>query len=108
MNLVALRELEDILDISDLRVTGYEKQSDRVDIHAQLCQNSAVCPDCGTRSSRGHGEKQIDVRDLPCCGRQVHIKIPRHRFKCRRCGKPFTERMQFIEFGTKFTTRYER
>ncbi len=108
MNLMALRELEDILDIPDLRLTGYEKQPDRVDVHAELRPNSAVCPDCGTRSVRGHGGKRIDVRDLPCFGRQVHVTLPRRRFKCRRCGKPFTERLPFVAFGTKFTTRYER
>ena len=105
---MALRELEDVLDIPDLRLTGYEQQPDRVDIHAELRSNSAVCPDCGTRSSRGHGGKRIDVRDLPCFGRQVHLTLPRRRFKCRRCGKPFTERVPFVKFGTKFTTRYER
>jgi transposase len=34
--------------------------------------------------------------------------LPRRRFKCRRCDKPFTERLPFVNFGTSFTTRYEQ
>lgn len=33
--------------------------------------------------------------------------VPRRRFKCGPCGKPFTEHLPFVNFGTSFTTRYE-
>jgi transposase len=106
MDLMALRELEDLLDIPELHLSGYEKQPDRVTISAELRRQSAVCSECGTRSTRRHGGKRIEVRDLPCFGRQIYVNLPRRRFKCRSCGKPFTERLAFVEFGTKFTRRY--
>ena len=108
MDTVALRELEDIVDIPPIRLTGYEKKSDRIDLHATLAARSAVCPECGVRSTRQHGQKPIQVRDVPCFGRQVYLTLPRRRFKCRHCGGPFTEHLCFVEFGTNFTKRYEQ
>jgi len=105
---MALRELADVLDIPAVSLTGYRKEPDRVEIVVELEANSAVCPECGVRSTRKHSEKLIPMRDLPCFGRQVYLLLPRRRFKCNHCRKPFTERLSFVDFGTSFTKRYER
>jgi len=105
---MALRELADILDIAAVRVTAYEKGSETLQLTVELEKDSATCPTCGVRSSRRHSQKTTAVRDLPWCGRRVSLLVPRRRFKCRPCGKPFTESVPFVEFGTSFTTRYER
>jgi transposase len=108
MDFMALRELADILDIPAVKVTGYRKEQGLVEVCVDLEKNSATCPGCGVRSSRKHSQKPIRVRDLPCFGRQVYLLLPRRRFKCRHCGKPFMEHLAFVEFGTSFTKRYEQ
>ena len=104
---MALRELADILDLPTVRVTGYRKGEDRIEVFVEIENISAVCPRCSVRSNRKHSEKAIPVRDLPCFGREVYLLLPRRRFKCRHCGKPFTEHLSFVEFGNCFTNRYE-
>lgn len=108
MDPMALRELADILDIGALRVTGYEKGPEVLQFSVEFEKDSAACPKCGVRSTRRHSQKATPVRDLPWCGRRVMLLVPRRRFKCRTCGKPFTESVPFVEFGTSFTKRYER
>lgn len=105
---MAFRELADLLDLYSIRVTGYEKDREEVRVSVHLEKNSASCPRCGVRSTRRHQETVIPVRDLPCFGRRVLLMLPRRRFKCRHCGKPFTEHLPFVNFGTSFTTRYEQ
>lgn len=105
---MALRELADLLDTPSIQVTGYRKLADRVEVFVELEKNSATCPECGVRSTRKHSKKPIPVRDLPCFGRQVYLMLPRRRFKCRHCDKPFTEHLAFVEFRTRFTRRYEQ
>lgn len=105
---MALRELADILDIAALRVTGYEKGLEDLRVSVEFNKDSAACPTCGVRSTRRHSQKPTPVRDLPCVGRRLLLLVPRRRFKCRPCGKPFTESVPFVEFGTSFTKRYER
>ena len=105
---MAVRELTDILDLSHVQVTGYDKGPNRIEVFLEHEKKTAMCPACGVRSSRKHSEKAIEVRDLSCFGRDVYLVLPRRRFKCRACGKPFTERLSFVEFGTRFTKRYEQ
>jgi len=108
IELMALRELTDLLEIPAVRVTGYCKEQDRIDVFVELEKKSATCPGCGVRSARKHSQKPIRVRDLPCFGRRVYLILPRRRFKCRHCDKPFTETLSFKEIGARFTQRYEQ
>lgn len=104
--LMSLQELTKLLNIPSVRVVGYEIQQEQIEISCEPQKHSAICPVCGVRSSHGHGHKSIRVRDLSCFGRPVHLVIPRRRFKCKPCDKAFTERLSFMEFGTRFTSRY--
>jgi len=108
IELMSLRELTDLLAIPAVRATGYRKEQDWVDVFVELEKNSATCPGCGVRSARNHSQKPIRVRDLPCFGQHVYLVMPRRRFKCRHCDKPFMEHLSFMEFGTSFTKRYEQ
>lgn len=104
---MALRELTDLLDLPGIAVTGYRKGQDEIRLFVELEKASATCPHCGVRSTRRHSQKPVMIRDLPCFGRRVFLAIPRRRFKCRGCEKPFTEHLGFVEFATTFTGRYE-
>lgn len=108
MDPLALREVADLLDFPSLRVAGYRKEADRIEVSVEFEKASAICPDCGVRSTRKHSETPVPVRDLACFGRPAYLLLPRRRFKCRHCGKPFTERLRFVEFGSSFTKRYEQ
>ncbi|NJL02929.1 MAG: transposase family protein, partial [Spirulinaceae cyanobacterium SM2_1_0] len=37
----------------------------------------------------------------------VQLKVPRRQFYCKNCQKYFTERLEFIDWGRKYTQRYE-
>jgi len=100
------REITDLLEISAVHVTGYQKRHDGIDMFVDIEKKTATCPDCGVRSTHRHSQKPLRVRDLPCFGQPVHLILPRRRFKCRHCNKPFSERLSFIDFGTSFTKRY--
>ncbi len=108
MDLMTLRDFTDLLDIPAVRITEYRKEQDQIDVCVELEKNSAPCPSCGVRSLRKHSQKAIQVRDLPCFGRHVYLLLPRRRFKCRHCSKPFMEQLSFVEFRTSFTKRYEQ
>lgn len=108
IELMSFQELTDLLEIPAIRVTGYQAEQDRIDMFVEPHKSSATCPSCGVRSARKHAQKDIRVRDIACFGRPVYLVLPRRRFKCRHCNKPFTEHLSFMEFGTSFTKRYEK
>jgi transposase len=65
----------------------------------------AVCPACGTWSSRVHGSYVRQVRDLPLGGRPVLIYLAMRRFACLNvaCAK-----VTFAGQADGLTARYQR
>lgn len=63
-------------------------------ITARSQMSSALCPDCGTRSSRSHSRYQRTLADLPMSGCRVRLCLQVHRFFCSRLScsrKTFAE-----------------
>ncbi|MDC0831891.1 helix-turn-helix domain-containing protein [Geitlerinema sp. CS-897] len=44
---------------------------------------------------------------MPISGQLVYLQIPRRQFYCKKCQQYFTEELDFIETGRRFTRRYE-
>ncbi|WP_245555438.1 ISL3 family transposase, partial [Baaleninema simplex] len=51
--------------------------------------------------------RTVRVRDLPISGQLVYLQIPRRQFYCKNDQQYFTEELDFIETGRRFTRRYE-
>jgi transposase len=64
------------------------------------------CPKCGQVSNHLHQNHGHLVRDLPLSNRQVFLRVNRRQFKCKKCGKPFSEDLDFVGKGKKYTHRY--
>lgn len=71
--------------------------------------SSALCPQCGTRSSRLHSNYQRTVTDLPCAGRRIVFHLHTHKWRCLNldCARRvFAERLDpFIGVFARLTTR---
>jgi transposase len=66
------------------------------------------CPKCKTLCSTLYGRARSVVRDEPLRNESLFLKIKKHRYFCKVCRKPFTERVQGIEFKKKTTQRYRK
>ena len=55
-----------------------------------------------------HDHRQQNIRDLPYRDKQVILKIDIRRFKCRECGKRFTEDKPFVSKHCQITKRLKR
>jgi transposase len=40
--------------------------------------------------------------------KQVWLKVNRRQFKCKNCGKPFSEELNFVGKRRKYTQRYAK
>lgn len=73
--------------------------------------NVAICPTCGRASSKIHQihwKNPRRLRDLDIFNKPCFIEIPRRRFYCEQCDKPFTEHLSFAGFRHRYTYRYEQ
>ena len=71
---------------------------------------TACCPVCGETSSSVHCHYQRSLRDVPCAGRPVQLRLTVRKFTCRNpyCQqKVFAERLpDFAEPFARMTLRY--
>jgi transposase len=98
-----------LLDLPELTVTGLE-YDDHVDLLLVFCQpryDVAVCPTCDSVATQLHDSKERLVRDVPWAGKRCTLVIPARRFKCARCRRPFTERLDALAPQARYTRRYE-
>jgi transposase len=99
-------ELGDLLPhLRGLMVERIECTPSAVVIRACWWPAEAVCPACGTWSSRVHGSYVRQVRDLPLGGRPVLIYLAMRRFACLNvaCAK-----VTFAGQADGLTARYQR
>ncbi len=93
--------LTDLLGISCLAVTMFSlrKEGDQNVLHL-LCAHRneiAICPKCGTITSDVHEDKERCIRHLDIWGKKTFLHFFSRRFKCKDCGKIFTEQLPFVD-----------
>ena len=101
--------LTTLAGLEDLRVVGYERDGYVGEI-VWLCEvkhEVAVCPDCQRVSSQIHDRHIRVKRDLSVFGLQSYLEYEHRRFWCRPCRRAFTEQLQDIPAGGRYTGRYE-
>ncbi len=98
-----------LLDLPEFTVTGLEYDA-HLDLLLVFCHpryDVAICSTCDTVSAQVHDSKERWVRDLPWAGKHCALVIPARRFKCARCRRPFTERLEAVAPLARYTRRYE-
>lgn len=104
-----IKFLTKLLNIEGVKVIS-QRQPDGIGIILQLEQigKDSNCPRCGTKSHRLHQNHRYLVKDLPWGENLVFLEINRRQFKCEKCGKPFSEELEFVRKRRSYTERLAR
>jgi len=72
-----------------LRIEGIVTGEGCLTLHVSATRQTAACPLCGIRSKRIHSCYVRTLRDLPCCGLALCLRVSVRRFRCdaRRCPR---------------------
>lgn len=92
-----------LLNLPGIVVENFRETDTDLMLEVEAWTNQATCPRCGTVSSHLHQNHGYWVRDLPIADRQVWLKVNRRQFKCKPCGKPFSETLDFVDRRCKYT-----
>ena len=103
-------EVSSLLSLPEgLHVEWIEPQGSDLSVGVISVRSSSCCPLCTQASSQVHSQYQRTLRDIPCAGRQVVLRLCVRKFFCRTpdCSrKIFTERLPtFVEPRAQVTTR---
>lgn len=108
---VSANTLSALLGLPGMVVREYalEREGAHEILHL-FCQHEhevAVCPHCGQLSEGVHEQEERCIRHLELWGKATYVHFPGRRFDCKRCGKPFTETLAWIESKRRESTAYE-
>ncbi len=103
------QNLTNLLNLPNLEVIGYEATDDEtVIIEVKPTLKVAVCPDCNKPSAALHDyDEPRLIRDLSLSARKSYLRLRGRRFECEHCQRAFTERLEWIAFGSSYTRRFE-
>lgn len=99
-------QFTELLNIPGLVVEYYRNLGQELILDVEAETDYSNCPKCGQVSNHLHQNHGHLVRDLPLSNRQVFLRVNRRQFKCKKCGKPFSEDLDFVGKGKKYTHRY--
>jgi transposase len=109
--MVAMSELQlsQLLNLPNLEVVKYEMPDRETAIlEIQPTIAIAICPTCKTPSTRLHDyDEPRLVRDLSLSGRTSYLRYCSRRFECEVCQQSFTERVEWMNFNSSYTKRFE-
>jgi transposase len=89
-------------------ISQMPKEGVGIILEIEQLEAESSCPRCGQKSRRLHQNHRSMVKDLPWGEQSVFLVINRRQFKCKRCGKPFSEELEFIARRRTYTKRLAR
>jgi transposase len=99
--------LENLLNLPKVSIRNVIQEGKEAFLVLNCEEEEVKCNYCGSLSDELHQTNNILVKDLPISGQTVYLKVPRRKFYCKECQRFFTENLEFMEAGRKYTVRYE-
>jgi transposase len=98
--------LTEILNIEGIKVISHsQKPGIGIMLQVDSISKESHCHRCGTKSHRLHQNHRYVVKDLSWGEKPVFLEINRRQFKCKKCGKPFSEKLDFVMNRRTYTKR---
>jgi transposase len=104
-----IKFLTKLLNIEGIKVISH-RQHEGIGIILQVERigKESNCPRCGQKSHRLHQNHRYLIKDLPWGENFVFLEINRRQFKCEKCGKPFSEELEWVRKRRSYTKRLAR
>ena len=101
-----IKVLTEILNIQGIKVIQMSQQPGiGIILQVESIHRESRCHHCGIKSNRLHQNHRYVVKDLSWGEKPVFLEINRRQFKCKKCGKPFSEKLDFVNNRRTYTKR---
>ena len=98
--------LTELLNIQGIKVTKMNQLPGiGIILQVESIHKESYCHHCGTKSNRLHQNHRYVVKDLSWGEKSVFLEINRRQFKCQKCGKPFSKKLDFVNNRRTYTKR---
>jgi transposase len=98
--------VDQILNLPDMKVLDFQEiEGAEIIITIEKAVNYCTCPDCGKTTYSIHQNHWRMIHDLSWSEKPVLLKINRRQFKCNKCKKVFSEKLNFVDKSKGYTKR---
>jgi transposase len=98
--------VDQILNLPDMKVLDFQEiEGAEIIITIEKTVNYSTCPDCGKTTYSIHQNHWRMIHDLSWSEKPVLLKINRRQFKCNKCKKVFSEKLNFVDKSKGYTKR---
>jgi transposase len=101
--------IEQLLNIPGICVLGVKYDKHTIECQIESTQGYSMCHTCGQKATEFHEhEKELELRHLPLCGRQVMLRLRPKRHRCLYCegAVTTTERADWYDAKAGCTKAY--
>lgn len=97
----------DFFNFKGYKARKIEKTEDQIIVYLTSRRKTAICQKCGTKSKELFANAgQRTVKHSRYEGKLVNLSLPKRRFYCKHCGKPFSEQPEFIQSRARTTDNF--
>ena len=96
---------EDLLNLSDLKITSIEKQPKKLIFHCRYTKSNSICPVCLEPTGKINQTEVRKYRDLQISNREVWLHIAVPQFFCITCNRYFFDNPDWVVSGKSYTKR---
>lgn len=97
----------DFFNFKGYRAQKIERSEKDIMVFLNPRRKTAICPRCGKRSKElfSNGEQRI-IKHSKYENKLVNLSLPKRRFICKNCNKPFSEKPVFTESKARSTNNF--
>lgn len=97
-----------LLQLPELRVREEEETEYGIRVGVEYRKGEVECPCCGERTARVHSRRLQAKRDIRVWDKPVYLLLNKRRFRCRACGKVFSEPDPVFGIRKRSSERFRR
>jgi transposase len=98
--------VDEILNLPDMKVLDYQEiEGIGMVITIEKAVKYCTCPTCGKNTQSIHQNHWRMIHDLPWSEKKVLLKINHCQFKCNKCQKVFSEKLDLVDKNKGYTKR---
>jgi transposase len=99
--------LDSLLHLPFATIESFQEVDNFIYFKIGLINEEIKCSHCQKKLAEIHQKEYVLIRDLSVFGRKVYLRVPRRQYYCKICGKYSTERLEFVGWRHRYTSRYE-
>lgn len=98
--------VDQILNLPEMKVLDFQEiEGEEIIITIEKAVNYSDCPSCKQITHSIHQNHWRMIHDLSWSEKPVLLKINRRQFKCNKCKKVFSEKLNFVDKSKGYTKR---